>query len=110
MLMPSELPNWLLFRALGAGNATPQNHQQIFTGRNFSRSLQFHKLFHSERAVLQLEAAKVVTEQNYSNSCMGRHHSSGANPPSTIVSNLVQLFRKARFTLPIGPLRCLPII
>ncbi len=69
MLMRSELPNWLLFRALEAGNLPPRKERQIFTARAFSRGQQFHKLFHSTPHRLQLESPKPLTTQNYRDSC-----------------------------------------
>ena len=34
----------------------------------------------------------------------------GSIPPSAIISNLVQFFRKASTSLPVGPLRCFEIM
>jgi hypothetical protein len=38
------------------------------------------------------------------------NHSSAILPPSAIISNRVQFFRKASISLPVGPFRCLEIM
>jgi len=105
MLMPSELPNWLLFRALGARRiGKPDRSDHFFRLNVFARPA-FHKLFHSAFGEAQLESHKVLTAYNYSDSCRPTY-SSAAMPPSTSVSNLVQFLRKANISFPVGPLRC----
>jgi hypothetical protein len=69
MLMPNELPNWLLFRALEARNLPPGIARQILIARDYSPRQQFHKLFHSTLHRRQLESPKPLTIQIYRDSC-----------------------------------------
>src|ERR1700693_5570648 len=70
MLMPSELPNWLLFRPLrdrALRKADRSNH--FFRWVALDR-LAIHKLFHSGHRKAQLESPKVLTSLIYRKSCM----------------------------------------
>jgi len=110
LLMPRELHNWLLFRALDGSKEC----KVILNHRSLPRSIlsppAIPQAFPQKSFPVQVKASKVFTEHNYSNSCTAKDYSSGAKPPSTMVSNLVQFFRNARLIRPIGPLRCLPMM
>src|SRR5258708_32813239 len=58
--------------------------------------------------LLTAEAAKVAQRSQRKASL--RKNYSGPTAPSASDSNLVELFRNASFTVPVGPLRCLRII
>ena len=70
MLMRSELPNWLLLRALGAENPPPATSVTNLYPQPFFSLLAIPQAFPQRSHDPQLESSKVLTQQNYRDFCI----------------------------------------
>ena len=112
MLIPGKLHNWLLFRTLKLRFCVLRNRPLGLYAQPESSRVSLPQAFPQDEVAFppipQIQLPTVLTDLLLGETLYASYASEPI-PPSASDSNLVQCLRKAIFTRPIGPLRCLAI-